>query len=96
MNRPLVMNAIGVTEEIMSENPINKWIGEENQTLLTDVLSVFKHGKPIFVAEYEMKGKNSTFVNYQIVLLTGTSSNGLVLVFDDISAEKKAVMTLGR
>lgn len=96
MNRPLVMNAIGVTEEIMTENPINKWIGAGNETLLNDVLSVFKHGQPIFVSEYEIKGKNAVFVNYQIVPMTGTSSNGLVLVFDDISSEKKAVMTLGR
>lgn len=96
MNRPLVMNAIGVTEDVMRDNPINKWIGSDNQTLLSDVLSVFKHGQPIFVAEYEIKGRNSVFVNYQIVPLTGTSSNGLVLVFDDISSEKKAVMTLGR
>ena len=96
MNRPLVMNAIGVTEEVMRDNPINKWIGSDNQTLLNDVLSVFKHGQPIFVSEYEMKGIHSVFVNYQIVPLTGTSSNGLVLVFDDISSEKKAVMTLGR
>ena len=96
MNRPFVMNAIGVTEEIMRDSPINKWIGVENQTLLNDVLSVFKHGQPIFVSEYEIKGAKSTFVNYQIVPLTGTSRNGLVLVFDDISSEKKAVMTLGR
>ncbi len=60
MNRPLVMNAIGVTEEIMTENPINKWIGAGNETLLNDVLSVFKHGQPIFVSEYEIKGKKSS------------------------------------
>jgi hypothetical protein len=96
MNRPLVMNAIGVTEETMNENPINKWIGAGNETLLNDVLSVFRHGQPIFVSEYELKGKKSVFVNYQIVPMTGSASNGLVLVFDDISAEKKAVMTLGR
>ena len=98
MNRPWFMNAIGTSQEIMMEQPVNKWIGQENQSLLSDILQVYKQGKPIFSSEYELKGKASAFINYQVMPLisAGSGSGGVVLVLDDISSEKKAVMTLGR
>lgn len=98
MNQPWFMNAIGTTTEAMTDTPVNKWIGAENQHFLKDILQVFKSGKPIFASEYELKGVKTTFLNYQIMpLITGRSnSNGVVMVLDDISSEKKAVMTLGR
>lgn len=99
MNRPWFMNAIGSTSEIMMDQPVNKWISPQNDSFLNDILQVYKTGKPIFATEYELKGqKNSTFINYQVMpLIVGTlGSGGVVMVLDDISSEKKAVMTLGR
>ncbi|KAH6566784.1 hypothetical protein BASA62_006491 [Batrachochytrium salamandrivorans] len=94
-NRPLLMNALGITEEFMRENPCNKWIGQENISILNDILRVFFDGQAIYVADYEIKGASTTIiVNYQVMPLIG--SKGVVIVFDDISSERHAVMTLGR
>ncbi|KAH9245686.1 hypothetical protein BASA81_016822 [Batrachochytrium salamandrivorans] len=94
-NRPLLMNALGITEEFMRENPCNKWIGQENISILNDILRVFSDGQAIYVADYEIKGASTTIiVNYQVMPLIG--SKGVVIVFDDISSERHAVMTLGR
>ncbi|TPX70559.1 hypothetical protein SpCBS45565_g01698 [Spizellomyces sp. 'palustris'] len=97
MNRPWFLNALGVTEEFVTGAPVAKWIGEkENYHLLNDVLSVYQQGTPVYSAEYELRGpKGSTFINYQIMPLLG-EQKGVVMVLDDISAEKRAVMTLGR
>ncbi|KAH6596560.1 hypothetical protein BASA50_005045 [Batrachochytrium salamandrivorans] len=94
-NRPLLMNALGITEEFMRENSCNKWIGQENISILNDILWVFFDGQAIYVADYEIKGASTTIiVNYQVMPLIG--SKGVVIVFDDISSERHAVMTLGR
>ncbi|KAH9246058.1 hypothetical protein BASA81_016422 [Batrachochytrium salamandrivorans] len=94
-NRPLLMDALGITEEFMRENPCNKWIGQENISILNDILRVFSDGQAIYVADYEIKGASTTIiVNYQVMPLIG--SKGVVIVFDDISSERHAVMTLGR
>ncbi|KND03467.1 uncharacterized protein SPPG_00950 [Spizellomyces punctatus DAOM BR117] len=97
MNRPWFLNALGVTEEFVTGAPVAKWIGEkENYHLLNDILSVYQQGTPVYSAEYELRGpKGSTFINYQIMPLLG-EQKGVVMVLDDISAEKRAVMTLGR
>ncbi|KAH6569967.1 hypothetical protein BASA60_007990 [Batrachochytrium salamandrivorans] len=89
------MDALGITEEFMRENPCNKWIGQENISILNDILRVFSDGQAIYVADYEIKGASTTIiVNYQVMPLIG--SKGVVIVFDDISSERHAVMTLGR
>ncbi|RKO92152.1 hypothetical protein BDK51DRAFT_40951 [Blyttiomyces helicus] len=95
MNRPWFMNALGVTQEVMMEQPVDKWIGEQNYHLLNDIVQVYEQGTSIYPAEYELKGpKNSTFVSYQIMPLIG-DNKGVVMVLDDISSENRAVMTLG-
>jgi adenylate cyclase len=95
MNRPWFMQALDVTETFMRENPVDKWLGDANRQLLDDIKSVHANGKPMFGSDIEIKtGKNSVIVNYQVMPLI--SGKGVVLVFDDISAEKRAVMTLGR
>ena len=98
MNRPWFMNAIQTTEEIMKDQPVNKWLGTDNSILLKDILTVYQTQKPIFSTEYELKGQKSSFINYQVMPLFTNASNmvGVVMVLDDISSEKKAVMTLGR
>ncbi|KAJ1558907.1 hypothetical protein HK096_006579, partial [Nowakowskiella sp. JEL0078] len=97
MNRDWVMTALGVTEEQMRTASIDQWIGQENIQLLEDISNVFESGHPTYYAEYELKESRGTgtFVNYQIMPLIG-SEPGVVLVFEDISSEKRAIMTLGR
>ncbi|KAJ3315054.1 hypothetical protein HDV04_004854 [Boothiomyces sp. JEL0838] len=96
INRPWLMNALGVDEQFMKENSVEKWIGEEqNKDLLKDIRQVYKNWESIYVTDFEIKGVNSSvIVNYQVMPLIG--SHGVVVVLDDISSEKRAVMTLGR
>ncbi|KAJ3261103.1 hypothetical protein HK103_006412 [Boothiomyces macroporosus] len=86
----------GVDEQFMKENSVEKWIGEEqNKDLLKDIRQVYKNWESIYVTDFEIKGVNSSvIVNYQVMPLIG--SHGVVVVLDDISSEKRAVMTLGR
>eukprot|EP00842_Homolaphlyctis_polyrhiza_P004928 jgi/Hompol1/5436/HPOL_004466-RA len=94
-NRPWFMNAIGMSEEFMRENSCDRWFGPENYHLVNDIRQVYADGNSIYSAEYEIKGaQSSLIVNYQIMPLIG--SKGVVMVLDDISSEKRAVMTLGR
>ncbi|KAH6578111.1 hypothetical protein BASA60_003793 [Batrachochytrium salamandrivorans] len=90
-----ILSSFSAQEEFMRENPCNKWIGQENISILNDILRVFSDGQAIYVADYEIKGASTTIiVNYQVMPLIG--SKGVVIVFDDISSERHAVMTLGR
>ncbi|KAJ3122018.1 hypothetical protein HK098_003173 [Nowakowskiella sp. JEL0407] len=97
-NRDWVMTALGVTEEQMRTTSIDKWIGSENGHLLEDILHVYESGQSAYSAEYELKEPRGTgtFVNYQIMPLIGAGKKGVVLVFENISSEKRAIMTLGR
>ncbi|KAI8815296.1 hypothetical protein BJ742DRAFT_876179 [Cladochytrium replicatum] len=95
-NRDWVMNALGTNESYMRANPVDRWMGEENKHVLNDIHRVVESGQPIYSAEYELSGpKTSVFVNYQIMPLMDVD-NGIVLVFENISSEKRAIMTLGR
>ena len=79
----------------MKENPVDRWIGEQNKDLLKDIKQVYDAAEAIYVTDFEIKGKESSvIVNYQVMPLIGSS--GVVIVLDDISSEKRAVMTLGR
>jgi class 3 adenylate cyclase len=57
---------------------------------------VIESGNPVYANEVEIKGTDSksSFVNYQVMPLMGNA--GVVIVIDDISSEKRAVLTLGR
>ena len=95
INRPWFADALGVDPSFMKENTADKWIGDQNSDLLKDIRQVYHTQEAVFVTDFEIKGKTSTLiVNYQIMPLIG--GNGVVLVLDDISSEKRAVMTLGR
>ena len=89
------MEALGVDEETAKSTPIDDWIGENNE-LLQNIIQVYETGEPIYANDYIIQGKNavSSHVNYQIMPLIGNS--GIVMVVDDVSSEKRAVMTLGR
>ncbi|KAJ3300723.1 hypothetical protein HK104_006021 [Borealophlyctis nickersoniae] len=95
INRDWFINALGVTREFVTQNTVDKWIGEKNSHLLNDILKVYQQGTPLYSTEYELKGKTSMYINYQIMPLIG-ENKGVVMVLDDISSEKRAVMTLGR
>ncbi|KAI8905955.1 GAF and PAS/PAC sensor-containing adenylate/guanylate cyclase [Gorgonomyces haynaldii] len=100
INRPWMANVLDTSEQFMRDNSAELWIGELNQTLVNDIKHVYTHRTTVFGSEYELRGrKTSVIVNYQVMPLisgTGSGSKGVVLVVDDISAEKRAVMTLGR
>ncbi|KXS19736.1 adenylyl cyclase, partial [Gonapodya prolifera JEL478] len=101
MNRPWVMETLGVSEQFMREQPIEQWLADTNPHLLKDVKQVYKSNQATYTSEYELKGPSgSTFVNYNIMplqTLTGVGGGkGVVLVFENISSEKRAIMTLGR
>jgi adenylate cyclase len=94
INRPWFAEAVGFDETFMKENTADKWL-ENNGDLLKDIRQVYKSKETVFVTEVEIKGSKSTvIVNYQVMPLLG--GNGVVVVLDDISSEKRAVMTLGR
>jgi hypothetical protein len=78
----------------MKDNPADKWLEEKNPDLMKDIKAVYQSGEPIYVTDFEIKGVTSLIVNYQVMPLLGSS--GVVVVLDDISSEKRAVMTLGR
>ncbi|KAJ3344062.1 hypothetical protein HDU93_003225 [Gonapodya sp. JEL0774] len=96
MNRPWVMEALGVSEQFMRDQTIDQWLADTNPHLLKDIKQVYKSDQPTYTSEYELKGPNkSTFVSYQIMPLQ-SGGKGLVLVFENISSEKRAIQTLGR
>ncbi|KAI9208306.1 nucleotide cyclase [Polychytrium aggregatum] len=96
MNRNWFMNALGLNEATMMENPVTAWMTEENSALLKDILEVNSTRLQVYVSEYELKGpKSTTYINYQIMPIIG-EKRGVVLILEDISSEKRAIMTLGR
>lgn len=95
INRPWFADALGVDPSFMKDNTADKWIGDQNSDLLKDIRKVYHTQEAVFVTDFEIKGKSSALiVNYQVMPLIG--GHGVVLVLDDISSEKRAVMTLGR
>ena len=96
INRPFFLEALGVDEQTAKGSPIENWIGDNNE-LLQNIMQVYDTGDPIYANDRVIQGRNpgtSHIINYQIMPLIG--NNGIVLVVDDISSEKRAVMTLGR
>lgn len=94
INRTWFAEALGVDPAYMKEHSAEKWLSDQID-LLKDIRQVYHSQEAVFVTDFEIKGKNSTLiVNYQVMPLIG--GNGVVLVLDDISSEKRAVMTLGR
>lgn len=100
MNRPWFIDTLELTEAELTDNSIDTWIGEQNQIFLNDIKSVYETSKPVYSAGYELVGpRKSIFINYHIVSLMGgvdELSKGVVMVLEDISAEKRAINTLGR
>ncbi|KAJ3388489.1 hypothetical protein HDU92_001448 [Lobulomyces angularis] len=100
INRDWVLNALNVGQDFMRANSILNWLGDSNPVFLDDINKVLNTNIPIYSAEYSLQSttdkKTTKFVNYQIMPLIGNVTKGLVLVLEDISSEKRAIMTLGR
>ncbi|KAJ3081280.1 hypothetical protein HK102_002460, partial [Quaeritorhiza haematococci] len=101
MNRDWFMNALATTEDFMRENPVDRWIDEtQNPHLVHDIRTVSATSQPVYSAEYELKGpgRKTIIVNYQIMplIVGGNERSGVVLVLENVSSEKRAIMTLGR
>jgi class 3 adenylate cyclase len=85
-----------LTESFCRENSIEKWLGDNNSVMYNDICQVYESGKSLFSSEYELKvPKLNRTIHYHITPFAGTTK-GVVLVLDDISAEKRAVTTLQR
>jgi hypothetical protein len=100
MNRDWVAGALGVTETDMYGKLAKDWIGQANEEFFEDIQKVLTGNDPISCAEYSLKdntdGKSSKIVNYQIMPLLGNDTRGIVIIMEDVSSEKRAIMTLGR
>jgi hypothetical protein len=85
----------------MRATSADDWLAPDNLDLLQDLKKVFfKTTETAYSAEYQLKcrtGSNRTFVNYTIVPLVAEGKiRGVVMVLENISTEKRAMMTLGR
>jgi hypothetical protein len=102
MNRDWVADALGVTEKDMYGKPVKDWMGQANEEFYNDIQKVLNQAgtDPIYCAEYSLKsdggGNGSKIVNYQIMPLIGNETRGIVIIMEDVSSEKRAIMTLGR
>ncbi|KAJ3118978.1 hypothetical protein HDU96_005215 [Phlyctochytrium bullatum] len=111
INHPSKMEMESMLDE-MSTSHYESWLGPENATFVSDIDRAYNTpGGTIIAQDYELtlSGKKRN-VNYTIVQMTtdltlgessakgsGTSpSRGVVIVLEDISSEKRALMTLGR
>ncbi|KAJ3327910.1 hypothetical protein HDU76_010904 [Blyttiomyces sp. JEL0837] len=97
--------------DAMKSSSYEIWLGQENATLVADIQRAYQTpGGTIIAQDYELslQGKLRN-VNYTIVQMTSdivnskddnnpdaAATNGVVIVFEDISSEKRALMTLGR
>jgi hypothetical protein len=102
MNRDWVAGALGVTEKDMYGKPVKDWMGLANEEFYNDIQKVLTQTDtdPIYCAEYSLKGNGgetgSKIVNYQIMPLLGNDTRGIVIIMEDVSSEKRAIMTLGQ
>lgn len=99
MNRDWVAVALGVPEKEMYAKPVKDWLGQANEEFFSDIEQVLAGGEPIYSAEYSLKeifGSGAKYVNYQIMPLIGNETRGIVIILEDVSSEKRAIMTLGR
>ncbi|KAI8851870.1 hypothetical protein BC829DRAFT_386192 [Chytridium lagenaria] len=99
INHPSKMEMEAMLEE-MKTSHYAKWLGPENATFVSDIDRAFNTpGGTIIAQDYELSldGKVRN-VNYTISYKdTNTyASTGVVIVLEDISSEKRALMTLGR
>ncbi|ORZ34574.1 hypothetical protein BCR44DRAFT_1435973 [Catenaria anguillulae PL171] len=96
INRPWLMDFLGTTRETMEAQSIDSWLGEDNQMMLQDIRSVWQSGVSAYSSDYELRGANkqTKIINYNIVRHIG--GQGVVVIIEDISNERRALSTLSR
>ena len=97
-NRP-VEPLLGLDQEAMTKTSFQEWFADCNQTLIENIERVYQEPKAIFVADDELTaGDKVISFNYNIVPLLDFAGkqDGVVVVMEDISHQKRVVTTLGR
>ncbi|KAI9189470.1 hypothetical protein H9P43_000903 [Blastocladiella emersonii ATCC 22665] len=96
INRPWLIDFLGTPRETMANQPIDAWLGDANAMMLQDIRSVLATGTSAYSADYELKGTGGAtkIINYNIVRHIG--GQGLVVIIEDISNERRALSTLSR
>ncbi|KAJ3347989.1 hypothetical protein HDU83_001644 [Entophlyctis luteolus] len=87
------------------------WLGPENTVFVNDIRRAYMGEDPCIIAQdYELILEKTMNINYTIVQMSSSSEDetsegaipkkneieGVVIVLEDISSEKRALMTLGR
>jgi nitrogen fixation/metabolism regulation signal transduction histidine kinase len=109
INHPSKMNVEVRLMDAMKATHYTEWLGTENATFVADIERAFNGSATIIAQDYELNfGGTVRNVNYTIVQMTSNlnrnekdsdgvkDDNGVVIVLEDISSEKRALMTLGR
>ncbi|KAI9220741.1 hypothetical protein BC828DRAFT_405543 [Blastocladiella britannica] len=97
INRDWLITFLGTSRDAMESKPIGAWIGDQNSMMLADINSVLATGQSVYSADYELHGSRAgetKVVNYNIVKHIG--GQGVVVIIEDISNERRALSTLSR
>lgn len=97
-NRP-VEPLLGLDQESMTKTSFKEWFADSNQTLTENIERVYHDPKAIFVADDDLiAGDRVISFNYNIVPLLNFAGkqDGVVVVMEDISHQKRVMTTLGR
>lgn len=90
---------LGVDQRVLQEQPYDKWFEGTNAELVGNIQRVFKTGRPIYVPDYQITRPGGTSsVNYNVVPLLDVDETqiGVVMVFDDITENKRLAGNLSR
>ena len=97
-NRP-TEPLLGLAEETLKRSPYKEWFAGSNQTLIENIERVYHDPKAIYVADDDVKvGDRTISFNYNIVPLRDFEGkqDGVVVVLEDITHQKRVMSTLGR
>ncbi len=101
---------LGVTEADMKTSTYHRWLGEENKMLADHITAVIKDPQKIIEkTDYELvlreKGggmggsKTTMSINYKVVPLVDTTNHvfqGVVVIIEDVTPQKRMMSTLNR
>ncbi len=97
-NRP-VEPLLGLDDKAIKGICYKEWFGGENQTLINNIERVYHNPKAIYVADDDvLVGERTISFNYNIVPLRDFEGeqDGVVVVMEDITHQKRVMTTLGR
>ncbi len=97
-NRP-IKPLLGLPDETISGTCYREWFDGCNQTLIENISRVYSEPKAIYIADDDLKvGDRTISFNYNIVPLRDFAGkqDGVVVVMEDITHQKRVITTLGR